>query len=367
MNTTVSEEIYNSGQNLVEAGANLTSELNQTLNKYLSWPLQVVSGSAVDSDGLKTDVFGTVIHTISANNQNTNLVEIQADTIACIIDASEAIDLDSFSAAYKRIADAKALKKFKLLQTNGGTRNETLGIILAAKSTLSLEAFVDELQHLNQQTPYSQWPDMVAILCHGTIHYAVQFPGEKGLNSFLLPSKDIMATSAAAIYVIPVITPTAQHTFNKVCSYIFAHLAIFSPGAALPKFNELLEGTPNTSILLAGYQFNLKGELLLVPPQFYRSRYLPQPPQSFKDKHHDVTFTLQYLPWQDGGVILLRGNMTLQGLIVFLGGKIRNSSSTIRRGDIEISSILPITEADYLQLIQIIQRQTSSFFKSQTK
>lgn len=363
VNTSISEKIYEAGQKLISSEAGLSLDFNKTINAFLSWPFNAVSGSVIDSNNLKTNTFNTIIQTILTEDQESKNAEAPADTVACIIDTQDAIDLESFRISYNRIAHAKKLKKSKLPPTDSGTRNETLGIILAATSTVSLEDLAGELQCLNQQTPSSQWPDVIAILSQGTINYAVQFPGEQKLNSFMLPSHDIVATSAPAIYVIPVMTPAGLHTFNKLCSLIFAHLVTFSPSTKLPDFNEILINSPRISLTLAGYQFNLMGELLPVPPQFYKSRYLAPPPQVFKDKQHDISYTLQLLPWQDGKVIVLRGQIPLQALLIYLGDKIRNRSSTVSRNNLQISSILPISETDYIDMLQKIQRQTS--FKMQ--
>lgn len=362
-----SEKFYKASQLIDIAGDDIVNTFNNTLNSLLTWPLKASRGSVVDLNGHKSSIFGTIIYTASFSDQDIDLIEIKADSTACVIDISETMGLEDFRAAYHRISDAKKLKKVKISQTNGIPRNETLGIIYATQATLTLEALAEELQRLNQQTTCSQWPDIVAISSKGTINYTFQFPHEKKLTSFLLPSKDIStATFIPAFYIVPVITPTAQYTFNKVCSLVFSHLLGFSPGIKLPNPSEILEGSPLTGITtLPVYQFNLKGELLPVKPSLQMYYYL-QSPQVFKDKHHDFSFTLQFLPWQDGGVILLRGKIPLQMLLIYLGSKIPNHNNTVDRGDFKISNVLPITETDYFQLLQLIQHRTN-FKLQQTK
>jgi hypothetical protein len=226
VSTLTSEEIYTAGQRIALADTNLHSELNQALNSYLNWPLKAASGVAIDLDGSKTDTFGTLIYAASIKNQDDQPIDIQADALACIIDSYKTIDLDNFRTAYNRIAKAKGLAKSKLPLTDTVTRNETLGIILAINSQLPLDVFSDELQRLNQKTHSSQWPDVIAILTQGTINYAVQFPGNEKLNPFLLPSKEIVSTSAPAFYVLPVMTPTNKYTFNMICSLQSFRLAL---------------------------------------------------------------------------------------------------------------------------------------------
>lgn len=363
---TIAEEIYNAGQKIIASGSNLIHVLNQELNGFLSWPLNAASGSVRDSKTI-TDIFSTIIYLSTSGETHTNIkpIEVQTEKVACVIDVYESINLESLRVAYKKIVAAKKLEKPTSPQTNVLVRTETLGIILANNTDISLEVLADELQRLNQQTQSSHWPDLIALLSLGTISYFAQFPGEKIIFEFLLPAESIVSTSAPAVYVIPVITPSAQHTFNKICATLFSHLAAFSPSLNLPDRNNILKNTTNIGLTLPGYQFNLTGKLLPVPPERYSGRYIPPTEQQFKDANHDIFFTTRFLPWQDGGVIILMGNIPLQTILIYLGNKVKGRLSTIHHGDIQISSILPITENEYLQMLQKIHHQTS--FKLQKK
>lgn len=360
MKSSISEEFFKAGQALATASnINIANSLNQRLNDFLVWPFKAVAGNIIDLQNQKTDIFSTLICSTASSDLATETIEISVNKVACAIDASENLDLEDLHVAYDRIVRIKKLKKSTAPQTNGVPRTETMGIILAVKAAISLETLAEELQQLNQQTASAYWPDMIVVLSQGTISYRVQFPGERTAGNFLLPAKDIVENSAPAIYVVPVMKPASQHSFNQMCALLFGHLAIFSPGVILPNMKEILAGVPDTGIILAGYQFNLSGKLLPVPPQFYIRRYLPPPPHVFKDKRHNISFTIEFMPWQDGGIILLRGKIPLQGLLVFLDDKIQGRLSTVTRGELQISSILPISQADYLLFLQRVQHQTN--------
>lgn len=258
-------------EHLIEISKKNPCEFNAELNQILPWPFRAIKATAIDSTGLKTEVFSTIIYTV-ATEQVEEPIEIQADTLACVIDVYDTINLENLRISYRRIADAKKLKKKPTPPSSSGIRNETFGVVLAIESSISLNEVADELQQLNQKIPCSQWPDLIVVLSQGTIHYAVQFPGEKTLSHFLLPSKEILKASIPAFYVIPVISPTGQYTFNKMCALIFGHLGTFSPGSKLPSFEELLENASRIFITQEGYQYNLQGELLPVPTEYYKGR-----------------------------------------------------------------------------------------------
>jgi hypothetical protein len=67
---------------------------------------------------------------------------------------------------------------------------------------------------------------------------------------------------------------------------------------------------------------------------------------------------VQFLRWQDGGVILLRGEMPLEMLLVFLG-PVAARSGIVRRPGLQISYAMPITEADFQAMLAPFHRQSN--------
>lgn len=58
-------------------------------------------------------------------------------------------------------------------------------------------------------------------------------------------------------------------------------------------------------------------------------------------------------------MIFLRGKVSLQELLKYLGAKVRNHLNIVPRKDYQISSVLPITIEDYLLLLQCIHSKTN--------
>ena len=276
------------------------------------------------------------------------------------------MDLEGFRAAYARIAQAKRLKKATAPHLNGTPRTTvTLGIIFAQRSTLPLEDFAEELERLNARTPSREWPDMVAVSLTGSIHYAVQFPGESLSSDYLPPAEGALTGFTPPMYVVLVLRPTGVHTFNKMTAFLIAHLAIFSPGAKLPNWSHILDGAPRTAITISGYQYNLKGELLPVPRQFYNDRHLPPPPMRIESPKGELLSTIQFVPWQDGGTVLLKGKLPLEGLMVFLGKEGLERGGIVHRPpDLQISYVVPITQANFNEMLNRIQRQSNMVVRS---
>ncbi len=366
MSSKLAEEVCLAGQQIIAAsGSHLPRELTQQLNHFLGWPFQAASGEAIDSNGQTTASFGTLIYTgLQVEEAAERPVRVPADTLACVIDVAETLDLEGLRAAYARIAQAKTLKKGTAVKGIVHT-TITFGVIFAVTAAVPLEALADELDRLNQRTPSARWPDMVVIASRGIISYAVQFPGEATITGeFLPPAEGTLDNYVPAIYVVMVIKPDTKYAFNKMMSIVLTHLSIFAPGASLPDREAITEMIPNPALIQSGYQYNLAGNLRFVPPEFIQGRYRPQKPVLIEDKKGSTLATLQFLAWQDGGVILMRGKLPLDGLLVFLGDDALKKAGTIRREEVQISHVLPISEKSFGDMLQRIQQRTNMNVRS---
>jgi len=359
--TDISNRVREEGQSLlsvVRAGASIELSLPSAINPFLRPAFVAGPGSVIDLNGRKSEHFAALVHLNSPTQLGDS--EIPADAVACVIDVSQKLDLEELRKSYSRVAHAKSLKKTPIpvgkssLQTN-----VTLGIIFAVESELSMEALGEEIDNLNRNTPSAHWPDMMVVLSKGTFHYAVQFPGEGVSGDYLPPAEGALANFTPPVYIIPVVRPTQEFTFNKMVAFLLAHLQLFVPGVDLPKWIEILQGSPREVLTLKGYQYNLAGELVAVPKEFYNDRYLPPPPVLLHSPQGELLGTLQFLPWQDGGVVLATGKLPLDGLLVFLGKEALKKGGFLRLKDRQVSYVLPINAANFGEMLNRIQRQSN--------
>ena len=139
----IAQEVQDTGRQVAGAtAAALAGILNAGIERFLGWPYKTNSGCILDRDGIRTEPFASVIYTAPEDSAAPDPGAIPADIVAAVIDASESMDLDSFRAAYTRIALAKRLKKAPgpcLKDTPSTTI--TLGIIFTQRSGLPLENF----------------------------------------------------------------------------------------------------------------------------------------------------------------------------------------------------------------------------------
>jgi len=362
----ISKQVHTAGRLIVAAtDENIASVLNRALAAFLGDRFKSMPASIVDADRIQSSVFASVIYRSDAGIVAGEPPAVPTDGTAAIIDAFAELTLDGFRESYARIAEAKALKKTPVEE--GQTRTSvTLGIIMTGRSSVPLEAIMDELALLNAKTSGALWPDMIVVADTMVINYAVQFPGESLNGDFLPPTENAMQNGAPAFYVLTVMRPTADYAFNKMLAFLCAHLGIFMPSATLPEWNAILKGVTKHAVTHSGYQYNRKGEIAPVPREFYNDRYLPPRPLLIEGPKGEVLSTIEYLPWQDGGAILLQGKLPLEGILVFLGKKGIEHGRVIRRPHAQISYVLPIGEADFRDMLLRFQRQSNMKVRQDT-
>jgi hypothetical protein len=340
------------------AGANLGSELNAGVAEFVGWPFVVSTGRVEDVVGKTTPHFACVVHT-AANGSPASDV-IAADNAAVVIDVIENMGVDEFRVAYERIAQAKRLQKSpapNLKKTAVATL--TLTMIFAQRAGVSLEVLAEELQRLNESRPHEDWPDMIAVSGVGVISFACQFPGHPKLGDIFPPAEKGLR-ALPPWYVIVTMRPTLEGTFNKLVAFIAGYATIFSPGAKVPNFTLLLEDVCSNMVTLGGYQYNLAGELKPVPRQFYADRYIPPLPIRIKDRGGELLSTVEFIPWQDGGVVLMRGKLPLESILVFLGKEALSSGGITKLAPgFQLSYVLPIKHADFIEALTRLSRQSN--------
>jgi len=362
---TIAQEALETGRQVADASAGtLPAALRTGIERHVGWPYKTASANVVDRDGAVSDTFAAVVYAAKEGAPVAASAQIPADFAAAVVDATDSLTIDNIRAAYARIARAKRLKKSPAPKLDTPTTTVTLGVIYAQRSDLPLEVFAEELERLNAATSSREWPDMIVVASMGAIQYAAQFPGESLSGDYLPPAEGALSNYIPAVYIVIVLRPTGTFTFNKMMSFLIAHLGIFSPGAKLPNFTDLLDGVPKTAVVMSGYQYDLKGNLNPVPRNQYQDRFVPAPPFQITDRRGQHLATIQLIPWQDGGTILLKGKLPLLGLLPFFGRQdILKAGVVTRPDDLQISYVLPITPADFGDMLNRFQQRSNMLVK----
>ncbi|MFM0208312.1 hypothetical protein PQQ96_12945 [Paraburkholderia sediminicola] len=361
---SLGDVIRAAGEAVIAAPADrVGAVLSAQLQHLVPAPYRIETGVVIDSEGRRTEPLSALI-CVGGQLVDSDVgpTVVPTETVAAAIDVAYTLDLNALAAAYSRVSAAKALKKTAPFPGNR-TTEPTLGVIFAVDATVPLEDMAAELERLNERTPSDHWPDAVVIATKGQLGYMVQWIGDQSVSSLLLPpSPGVLHKTQPSYYAVLMISASGAGTFNLAMHMLLGQLARWSPGSVSPEYLTVLDSVPRQALVWTGYQYNLAGELRPVPRERYNDKALPPkwvaliPPGA-----KEPLAAMCFIPWQDGGVVLLQGKLPLEGMLLFLGGiidgePIRNIQKVIRN-ELQISSVLPIRERQYGMLLRNIQQR----------
>lgn len=184
-------------------------------------------------EGVSDAVFHSAVYTNATKETHDEAnVSITAENVACVFHAAQTLTVEELRTGYRRIGAVKRLKCPAAAAVDYPVSNTPLGVVFCIDSASSLETIAEEMMELNKAVPSSEWPDMVVVLQRGTVNYAIQFEGDRIRGDFLLPN--ITDFPVMPMYVHLFARGLALHSLNRLCSFLFMHLQVFSPGTKLP-------------------------------------------------------------------------------------------------------------------------------------
>lgn len=359
---TIAQDAVNSGNAIAAAiDEQLVGAVATEISRFAGSPYRMSAGRIIDLDGATAEPRGVVVH-VGGDDANDGK-SIPADRVAAVIEVVDVLDIEALRASYGRVAAAKRLKKSPPPDIkNAFVTTVTMGLIFARSSAVPLELLAEDLQRLNAETPDREWPEMVVVNSVGNIQYGAQFPGEGITAGMLPPAEGVLNKYVPAVYMVMTMMASGAFAINRLLHFLVSHLSLFSPGAKLPQFGDFMEGAPTTAVTLTGYQYNLAGRLVPVPRHLYNDRYLPSSPFIIEGPDGRAMGGIQYVPWQDGAALVMHGQFPLDGMMVFLRADILKKIrlEIVRRpNDLQISHVLPITPADFSDMLNRFQQRSN--------
>ncbi|WP_374471183.1 hypothetical protein [Phenylobacterium sp.] len=310
-------------------------------------------GRLFDAAGAVSDALPLIIAATHPGAGDEGGEDAEVSTVAAVADIVDVLTEESLTAAYARIASAKRLAKGQHRDTPNDASNGTLGLVFARSIDGTVEQIVERLQALNAETPGGLWLDRLVINGVCALEYGIQFPGTSALMGWFPPTPDNGLPYQPGIYVILTMTVGGHGPATGAATWLLQHLQLFRRPTDIP---ELPKPDPadRKAIVVSGFQYNLAGDLKPVPDEYYRDRMVPEVPvQILSPGAKEPLAALRFVPWQDGGVIVLTGKFPLSGLLMFAGLK-PNSWTVLRQpGDLQVSSVLPMDRGGFAQLLRV--------------
>lgn len=360
---TLGDQIRLAGEEILGAPADqIGAALAGFLETFISEPYRIEAGYIADVQGNRAGPFAALICTggqpIVAEGVDP---AIPTESVAVAFDVVHTLNFESLSASYDRIASSKAMQK--VTPAPGKAHAEpTLGIILAADASVSLDDLAQEVRRLNEGRHSDHWVDAIAVGAKGKIGLTLQWVGSKTISGSLLPpSPGYAANGVYAFYAPLVIAATGVGTFNATMDLVATQLVRWTDGYVIPGRETITAGMSRQSIVVTGYMPDLSGRLLPAPYEQYDGRRLPPKQVLLVPKGgKEPVAAMSFMKWLDGGVVMLRGKIPLEMMMVFMAGAIDKAALRINKlthDDLQVSMVLPIKERHYATLLRNIHQR----------
>jgi len=346
MTATISDVLRDAGRDIAAHGAHdLAARLNAVLGCVLSG-FYVGPGVMIDVTGIRSAPLECLISTARPDVGGL----VPADSVACVAHLSTSLNRTLLADAFARIADVRRLRKTPSAEDARSTI--TLGLIVAADSTLELDEIATEMRSLNASVGGGERPDMLAVLTKGTVHYGVSLPGDDSVAGFLPP---VQGTAVVPpINVRQLLTETATHALNKVCGFVIGHAAFYAPAVPRPDMRAATVGSPEQSTIVWTYRFDAAGKM----SDAAKTADPIAPAYRIEDPKGELLCRLRYQPWQDGGVVIAEGALQLEGLLPLAGRTFPTMVFPLKNGH-HISCVLPLDDRGFIQMMGEIARRIS--------
>ena len=352
----MADEAHALGESFAAArGEAFAVELNASLNQLFGKAFTVAPGTMRSPGGDRSVRFPTTIRPAGTDAPDD---VVASEACAAVIEIVDHLDAAGLKAAYERIAQAKALARGP--SPGDELVHSTLGVIYVHETDFALEGVAERVRELNEVTPSAEWTDRIIVAGVGTLEYGVQFPGEVKIGgSWLPPAKAALRGAVPAIYVIMAMRPTQARAFNMMLSFLAGHLAAFSRQPDIPPHVAFLDGLGSVAMPVGGYQYDLGGDLRLVPPDMQRGRLVPQLPLEIEDQAGKVLATVSFIPWQDGGAVFMEGAFPLPGLLALGDEPFRSAGVLTPTGGAQLSNVMPATAQMFGALLDRFQARSN--------
>jgi hypothetical protein len=267
------------------------------------------------------------------------------DHVAAVIEVKTSLNKSELKDAYEKIASCKGLKKsHQTAMDRAATGSEltttgTMGIVFGFASDTSLGALADNVRELNEQFDSRLWPDLIVVLDKGIIAYTIRFPGKSEPGGLVMAPCSDEFMIPPGWEVLSIITD-GELTLNRFFMMLLSQLTFFPHRPSSVPFAQLMGSSKTTARLVQHYQFDTSRNLCAVPTA---DASATAELVLFTDEK--PSGQLAYFPWQDGGIVAVRGVYPMEPILGLLIGE--KAITVPGGGDLKFTSVLKLTEAEF--------------------
>lgn len=259
---------------------------------------------------------------------------------------------DNVLACYSQFAKLKSESETLLLQT----------FILAKATSTSLENMAAVLREANETVPSSRWLDGIIVLGAGVVTYGALDPVTQVSGHWLFFNHTPADMSLPALYIKLTSSPTL-HPVPIWMYRVSANLLIAHESNRGAEVQRILGEFPK-GLTCIDYQYDLEGQFKVMPEDQYIGKKMPVFPTDIVVAPDKVLGQIEYMEWQDGGIMIVTGDIPLDIFLVIGNFRSARPLSVNRKNGAQISCVVPLTRDGYNRLLSDIASRSNFTFRS---
>ncbi len=343
-----------------EGGKEVENIVKDFLNHHMPQRFRATAGFVIDKysemsgheDVLIYDALSSPVYRYAEENQI-----ILSDAIASVVEVKSVLNKKELENGFEKIAQVKRLHKSPITNTDQKatesrlTTAGTLGVVFGLSSDLKLSTLAEHCAEFNEQYDTYVRPDIIVVLDVGVINYTANIVGSKQVIDFATTSEEDFPIPP--FYVQLSARDDGVYALNRFFVHLLSHLAHYPRRPSIPPFAVMLEGAAKVAISPVTYQYNTEARLVPFAPT-------PQPPtESLREiklsKGKEELGTLRFIPWQDGGVIRMKGKIPLNAILLMVS---KERPMTIPSEGYNYSMVLKVTRHEFENWANVIESKS---------
>jgi hypothetical protein len=225
-----------------ERGKEVENILKSFLREHLPKRYGVTSGfilDRADNVSAQTDVIVYDANSCPVLETYEDNLIVPSDNAAAVIEVKSNLTKKDIEDAAEKVAGIKSLNKSKINFPEGPWNINTIGILFAFKSELSLETISVHYKNSIAKHGLGRHIDYVFVLDEGMLSINVHLPGDHGFAPIMLYSPN---SGVDGTVLIVGGTKFKEKTVDQFIRYLLPHLQFFWPWISHPGFDNRPSG-----------------------------------------------------------------------------------------------------------------------------
>jgi len=354
------EHIRTTNPHAGEGGKEVENIVKEFLNHHIPQRFRATAGFVIDKysemsgheDVLIYDALSSPVYRYTEENQI-----ISADGIASVVEVKSVLNKKELENGFEKISQVKKLYKSPISQMDQKatetnlTTTGTFGVVFGFSTDLNFATLAAHCAELNEQYDTYLRPDIIVVLDVGVINYTANIVGSKQIVDFATTSDEDFPIPPFFVHLSA--REDGSYALNRFFVHLMSHLAFYPRRPSIPPYSVMLEGAAKVAVMSATYQYNTEARLVPFVPS------LQPPTETLREiklrKNKEQLGTVSFIPWQDGGVVRMKGKIPLEAILVLVS---RQRPMILSSEGYQYSMVLKVTRRDFENWVEVIEKQS---------